>query len=214
MNSQSMTINDQTMSVLSADESALINRLAEIGVAGVERRLQWLSNYNDSIEIDAVRSGYVDPAAADDTFRGVELVGGRVALSDVPYGYALALFPPESANNAASLLLSTTVDDLDAVSPEMARSALSELSGMMINGFFDGWANRFDEEISLSEPEPLHNTEQEILRRTIGGKDTFGVYLAARVVLPSDNVTGLVYLFPHNGTFLELVDRLDEEDLE
>lgn len=214
MTPKPMTVENQTEEILSADNSALIQRLAEIGVAGVEHRLQWLSSYNNSIEIDAIQSGYVDPMAADQVFRDVELVGGRVALSNVPYGYAFALFPPESANNASSLLLSTTVDDLDAVSPTMARSALSELSGMMINGFFDGWANRFDEEISLSEPEPLHNTEREILRRTIGGKESFGVYLVARVVLPSDNITGLVYLFPHSATFLEVVNRLDEEDLE
>lgn len=209
-----MTVNDHTTNVLTIEERALADRLTQIGVSGVERRLQWLSNYNDSIEIETIRSGYVDSETADSTFRNIELVGGRTKIPGVPYGYAFAMFPPESASNAASLLLSTTVDDPGAVSTEMAESALSELSGMMISGFFDGLANRFGEEIPLSEPVSVHNTEREILRRTIGQKSVFGVYLAARIVLPSDGVTGLLYLFPHSATFLELLNRLEEGALE
>lgn len=203
------TTTDVQDAVIPAEELQTMTALTRVGIEGVESRLQWLSNYNDSIEIETVTAGYVDPSEGNRTFRDVELLGGRVALSDVPYGYAFALFPVECANNAAALLLSATVDELTEVSDEMARSALTELTGMMVNGFFDEWANRFGEGISVSEPEPVHNTEREILRRTIGAVDSFGVYLAARVWLPNHGITGLVYLFPDTTTFLELVTRLD-----
>jgi len=99
------------------------------------------------------------------------------------------------------------------VSVEMARSALTELTSMVANGFFDEWANQFGEEITVSEPEPVHNTEREILRSTIGNHEAFGVYLAARVQSPNHGITGLVYLLPDSATILELASRLDTEDL-
>lgn len=209
-----ITTTDGQESVIPADDMETMTALATVGIEGVESRLQWLSNYNESIEIETVTAGYVDPDEVNRVFRDIELLGGRVALSDVPYGYAFALFPVECANNAAALLLSGTVDDLTEVGEGMARSALTELTGMMVNGFFDEWANRFDEGISVSEPEPVHNTEREILRRTIGGIDSFGVYLAARVWLPNHGITGLVYLFPDSLTVLELASRLDRGALE
>jgi chemotaxis protein CheY-P-specific phosphatase CheC len=200
--------------VIPADERRIMHELTCIGISSVEERLLWLSNYNEPVELNQVRVGYVDPNAANRTFRDIELVGGRVHLRNVPFGYALVLFPVESANNAASLLLSTTVDDLGEVSVEMARSALTELTSMFINGFFDEWANKFGEEITLSEPEPVHNTEREILSNTIGGIEEFGIYLAARVQLEDHGITGLTYLFPHNVTVLELASRLNPEDFE
>lgn len=197
-----------------ASKLQVIDWLGQIGTDGVEHRLQWLSNYNDSVESDVIKSGYVDPHSLGDEFRTVELLGGRVRLPGTPYGYALVLFPVASANNAAALMLSSTVADLDAVSADMARSALTELSGIMVTGFFDAWANRFDQEIELTEPTPIHNTEREILRRTIGGIEAFGIYLASRLRLPNHGVTAQVYLFPDNATFVELVNRIDADVIE
>lgn len=192
-----------------APKLRVMNRLGEIGIEGVEHRLQWLSNYNDTVESELIKGGYVDTDALDGEFRQRELLGGRVRLPDVPHGYALVLFPVESANNAAALMLETTVDDLDAVSVEMARSALTELSGIMINGLFDAWANRFDQDIGLSEPEAVHNTEREILRQTVGGIEEYGIYLTSVLRLPEHAVTAQLYLFPDNLTFIELLNRID-----
>jgi chemotaxis protein CheC len=186
-----------------------MNRLGEIGIEGVEHRLQWLSNYNDTVESELIKGGYVDTNALDGQFQQRELLGGRVKLPDVPYGYALILFPVESADNAAALMLESTVDDLGAVASEMARSALTELSGIMVNGFFDAWANRFDQDIALSEPEAVHNTEREILRSTIGGIDAFGIYVISVLALPEHAVKAQLYLFPDDATFIELLNRVD-----
>lgn len=207
------TFDDGTLSI-PARKLRVMNRLGEIGIEGVEHRLQWLSNYNDSVESELITGGYVDTNDLDGEFGRKELLGARVRLPDVPYGYALVLFSVSSANNAAGLLLETTVDDLESVSVEMARSALTELSGIMVNGFFDGWANRFEQDLSLSEPEAVHNTEREILRQTIGGIEEYGIYLMSTLTLPGHAVTAHVYLFPDNLTFVELLDRVDMELLE
>lgn len=192
----------------------VIDWLGQIGIDGVEHRLQWLSNYNDSVESEAINSSYVDPHSLGDELRADELLGGRVRLPGTPYGYALVLFPVASANNAAALMLSSTVDDLESVSVDMARSALSELSGIMITGFFDAWANRLDQEIELTEPTPVHNTEREIIRRTIGGIDAFGICLTSRFRLPNHGITAQAHLFPDNVTFVELIKRIDMDVIE
>lgn len=211
---QTMQETDREALSMPASDLVLIERLARLGIDGVEHRLQWLSNYNDSIGSETIKTGYVDSHALDDQFRTAELLGVRVRVTSAPCGYALVLFPVESANAAAALMLSSTVDSLDAVSVEMARSSLTELGGIMTNGFFDAWANRFDQEIDLAEPTPVHNTEREIIRRSVGGIDAFGIYLASRIQLPNHGVSAQVYLFPDNSTFVELIDRLDPEMIE
>jgi chemotaxis protein CheC len=187
----------------------VINRLGSVGVDGVEHRLQWFSHYNDTVQSDLVETGFVDTASLEGEFGDREFVGGRVELPDVPYGYAVVLFSTHSANNAAALMLSNTVDDVSTVSEEMARSAVTELSSIIVNGFFDGWADAFDEEIHLAEPTPVHNTEQEVVESTVGDIDAYGIYLSSRIRLPRHGVTARFHLFPDTETFVELVERID-----
>lgn len=192
----------------------VINRLGAVGIDGVEHRLQWFSHYNDTVRSDLIETGFVDTAALDGEFSDREFVGGRVELPDVPYGYAVVLFSTRSANNAAALMLSNTVDDVAAVSEEMARSAVTELSSIIVNGFFDGWADAFDEEIHLAEPTAVHNTEQEVVGSTVGDIDAYGLYMSSRIELPNHGITARFHLFPDTETFVELVERIDASIVE
>lgn len=185
----------------------IAQRLAELGFQGAEDRLQWYTPWG--VSTGMVNTSFVTPDAASDAFRDLEVIGARVELPDIPYGYALVLLPIESANNAAAMMLSSTVDDLDDASTDLARSAVTELGGMMVNGFFDAWADRFGQEIMLAEPEPVHNSEREIIDQTIDGADTMGVHMGTQLALPEHDVTLIFYLFPDNTTYTELLARIE-----
>lgn len=189
----------------------VMNRFGQVGIDGVQHRLTRLDNYGATVESELVKSGYVDDASIGRTFADEERVGVRVRVPTAPNGYALVLFSPESANNAAALMLGEATDDLSGVSTEMARSALTELGGIMASGFVDGWANAFDQRIDIVAPTAVHNTEREIVTQTVGGDDALGLYITSRLRLPDHDVVAQVYLFPENETFVRILDRVELE---
>jgi len=193
---------------------SVMNRLAELGTNGAADRLQQFSATSGVVETDPVQVGYATDAALTQSFGTGERTGARIQIREVPHGYVLVLFPLRAANNAAALLLSDTVDDVSEVSGEMARSALTELSGILANGYFDVWANRFGEEIVVSEPNAVQNTEREIVRQAVDTSDEVGLYLRSRLRVPASGVTADVYLLPETETFLQLTERVNPSMLE
>ncbi len=189
----------------------VMNRFGQVGIDGVEHRLTRLDSYGATVESELVKSGYVDDTSIGRTFADEERVGVRVRVPTAPNGYALVLFSPESANNAAALMLGEATDDLSEVSTEMARSALTELGGIMASGFVDGWANAFDQRIDIVAPTAVHNTEREVVAQTVGGDDALGLYITSRLRLPDHDVVAQVYLFPENETFVRILDRVELE---
>ncbi|WP_247009435.1 hypothetical protein [Halorientalis litorea] len=193
---------------------SVMNRLAELGTNSAADRLQQVNATNGVVETDPVQVGYATDAALTQSFGTGERTGARIQIREVPHGYVLVLFPLRAANNAAALMLSNTVDDVSEVSGEMARSALTELSGILANGYFDVWANRFGEEIVVSEPSAVQNTEREIVQQVVNTSDDVGLYLRSRLRVPASGVTANVYLFPETETFLQLTERVNPSMLE
>ncbi|MFB6141968.1 MAG: hypothetical protein ABEJ30_01345 [Halorientalis sp.] len=187
---------------------SVMNRLAELGVGGAADRLGQLADDDAVVETDLAQAGYVTEDTLAHQFETSQRTGARVNVREVPGGYVLVTFPLWAANNAAALMLSDTVDDVSEVDAEMARSALTELSGIMANGFFDVWANRFGEEIVLSEPSPVHDAEREIVGQTVSGSDALGLYLTSRIRIPEVGVSTQLFLFPETETFLQLAERV------
>jgi chemotaxis protein CheY-P-specific phosphatase CheC len=196
------------------DDLATLNALGELGIEGVADRLQQLDRYDASVESELVKAGYANEATLRARFGSEMRAGARVRLPGAPYGYALALFPTGSANNAAALMLADAVDDVSSASEEMARSALTELGGFMINGFLDAWADKFGQRIDVGAPSPVHNTEQEIVGRTVRASEDLGLYITSRLRVPEHGVLAQMYLLPENETFVNILDRVDMDMLE
>jgi len=194
---------------LGISKLGLMNRLTEIGIDGVRDRLREIDGCDARVTPEVVKSGYASRATVGTAFDDGRRAGVRHRLPGAPHGYALALFTPSCANNAAAMMLSRDVRDLDEVPAEMAQSALAELCTMMISGFVDAWADTFGEEIDVQTPTPVHSTERRIVERTAVGDDGLGLYVTSRLRLAGAGVVGQVYLFPENETFVEILDRLD-----
>jgi chemotaxis protein CheY-P-specific phosphatase CheC len=208
-----MSANSKQRLMIPLDDLAVLNALGELGIDGVADRLQQLDKYDASVESELVKAGYLSDATLRSRFGGAQRAGARVRLPGAPYGYALALFPTGSANNAAALMLSDAVEDVSGASEEMARSALTELGGYMINGFLDAWADTFGQRIDVGAPSPVHNTEREILGRTVRTSDDLGLYITSRLRLPKHRIMAQVYLLPENETFVNILDRIDMDML-
>jgi len=191
----------------------LLNSLAELGVEGVEDRLASVGDYDGDVRAVSVKTGYVGAdRAPDDPDRA--FAGVSVRLPGAPGGYVLVLFPPESANRAAAVMLDTADVAIEEADAEMAESALTELGGIMANGFADRWADAFDVEIDTRQPMFFNGPFENVLRRRSAFEETLGAYITARLALDPHGVSAHVYLFPDNETLVEILERLDRADLE
>jgi chemotaxis protein CheC len=190
------------------EKLGIMNRLGDIGVDGVEDRLSRVGDYEGEVVSEQVKCGYVGADLLDSTFTSEDRVGVKVRLPGAPYGYAIVLFSKTSANNAATVMLSSATDDLSTVSNDLAHSALIELGGMMAYGFLDAWADAFDQEIDAGAPVPVHSDERDIISRTIAREDDLGLFIASKLHVPEHDIHADVYLFPENETFVEILKRL------
>lgn len=208
-----MSANSTQRLMIPLDDLAVLNALGELGIDGVSDRLQQLDGYDATVEAELVKAGYLTDATLRSRFGTAPRAGARVRLPGAPYGHALALFPLGSANNAAALMLDDAVDDVSTASEEMARSALTELGGFMINGFLDTWADTFGQRIDVGAPSPVHAAEREVLGRVVQSSDDLGLYITSRLRLPERGILAQVYLLPENETFVDILDRIDMDML-
>lgn len=189
------------------EKLAVMNRLGEVGGAGVEERVTQLGI--DEVVSEQVKSGYVRAEDADTQFATGDRVGVRVRLPGAPGGYVLVLLPPASANRAAAMLLADADEDVATASEELARSAITEFGSMTASGFVDAWANMFEERIDIATPEPVANTEAAIVRAVVEAGDDLGIYIASQLHVPEYGFNVSVYFLPDNRTFLKILAQLD-----
>jgi chemotaxis protein CheY-P-specific phosphatase CheC len=110
-------------------------------------------------------------------------------------------------------MLSDAVEDLSAVSNEMAHDALTELGGIVAYGFLDAWADAFGQEIDAGAPARVYGTQREVLRATTNMDEDLGVYIAARFHVPAQDIDTEVFVFPDTEVFLRLLDLLEPEQV-
>lgn len=190
------------------EKLAIVNWLGEVGVRGVESRLQRLLADGITVRAEEAKAGYAGAESATAQFAADQRVGVRVKMPNQPLGQVLVLFPPASANNAAAFMLQHAGVDPATATYEMARDALTELCNMISNGYMDEWADLFDQHIAAAAPSPVENTEQELMR-LVATKEDLGLYLASRFTIPDYDVEATIYLFPKEETFVNAISRLD-----
>lgn len=200
--------NDGADRPIALGELGIANRLGEIGIGGARERLEGMNSFEGAVETGRAMSGFVGWSNLYCTFGLEERLVCKVPLPGGPYGYALVLFPEASADAAAAAMLAGMEADPD---DELVRSTLLELGAMVINAFFDAWADTFDLRIDVGVPTFVRNTERDVIRGVLQGEYELGVYLGATLALPTHGVHADVYVFPENGTFAEILDRLSME---
>ena len=189
---------------------AVLNWLGDTGIDGVEDRLTGVLADELVVEADQVTVGYTAPETIPHQFDSTQCAGARVLVRKPFQGNALVLFPMDSANKAAALMLQRAVDDLASASVEMGRDALTELCNMMVNGFVDEWATLFETAIDTSSPVAIHDTVQTVVHRILKHYD-LGLYLTTRLHIPEYNINGTIYIFPGEERFLTKISGVGLE---
>lgn len=195
---------------------SVMNKLAEVGIEGVQARVDHLGDGDQQVKKELVKTGYVDGDTLEDQFTDHPRAGILVRLPEPPFGYIAILFSEESANAGAAIMLERDFDDLEEVSDNIAESALTELSKLMASGFVDAWSETFDGEIEIATPVFVHNTERKVVDRILHGvssDDDTGVYLTTRLQLFDPEATAQIFIFPDTPTFCKIVDLVDYDSL-
>jgi len=181
---------------------AVLNWLGDEGVRGVESRLNDVLDDDLDVTTEQVKIGYAEQGTVASQFRAEERAGARVLLSEPLVGNVLVVFPMESANKAAALMLQRAVEDLSSVSTEMGRDALTELCNMMANGFVDEWAALFDTTIDTGSPVPVQDPERTLVARILKQYGV-GLFIRSRIRIPRHDVNAAIYVFPGKEEFLD-----------
>jgi chemotaxis protein CheY-P-specific phosphatase CheC len=189
---------------------AVLNWLGDTGIDGVEGRFNQVVGDDLTVETQQVKIGYAERETVPVQFDSDERAGARVPLSSPLKGNALVLFPMESANKAAALMLQRAVDDLSSVSTEMGRDALAELCNMMANGFVDEWATVFETTIDTGSPIAVQDPERSLIHRVLKHYDA-GMYITSHLHIPDYDIDGTIYVFPGEERFVTKISKVGLE---
>ncbi|UPV99480.1 chemotaxis protein CheC [Halorussus gelatinilyticus] len=187
---------------------AVLNWLGDEGVRGVESRLNDVLDDDLDVTTEQVKIGYAEQETVASQFRAEDRAGARVLLSEPLVGNVLVVFPMESANKAAALMLQRAVDDLSSVSTEMGRDALTELCNMMANGFVDEWATLFETTIDTGSPVAVQDPERTLVARILKQYEV-GLFIRSRLRIPRHDVDAAIYMFPGKEEFLTKLSAVD-----
>jgi chemotaxis protein CheC len=187
---------------------AVLNWLGDEGVTGVESRLNDVLDDDLTVTTEQVKIGYAEQATVASQFRAEDRAGARVLLSRPLVGNVLVVFPMDSANKAAALMLQRAVEDLSSVSTEMGRDALTELCNMMANGFVDEWATLFETPIDTGSPVAVQDPERTLVARILKQYDV-GLFIRSRLRIPEHDVDAAIYMFPGKEEFVTKLSAVD-----
>jgi chemotaxis protein CheC len=199
---------DDAATMIDIRKLTLVNELARLGTNGVADNLGMLAG--SDAEMEVTKTNFIDvrdiKTQADDGDR----VGVRVRLQDEPHGHILVLFPEDSARKITGLMLSDMVDDMDGVSSEMARSAITELGNMMVSGFIDGWADVLGRSIDHATPQLVYAPAGEIVERTASlGDHSLALMFDSNIAVPSSDIDADIYALPDIEEFVKMINTLD-----
>lgn len=198
---------------LSLETLAVLNWLGDSGLDGVQDRLNTVLDDDLTVQTEQVKIGYAEQGTVSAQFDADEVAGARVLLSKPLVGNVLVVFPMESANKAAALMLQRAVEDLSSVSTEMGRDALTELCNMMANGFVDEWATLFETTIDTGSPVSVQAPERTLVRRILKQYE-LGLHITSRLVIPEYDLEGVVYVFPGKPEFVSKISQVGLEVIE
>ncbi|WP_137283530.1 chemotaxis protein CheC [Halorussus salinisoli] len=201
------TADDSTEPAIPLETLAVLNWLGDEGVTGVEARLNDVLDDDLDVTTEQVKIGYADQETVATQFRASERAGARVLLSKPLVGNVLVVFPMDSANKAAALMLQRAVEDLSSVSTEMGRDALTELCNMMANGFVDEWAGLFDTTIDTGSPVAVQDPERTLVARILKQYGV-GLFIRSRLRIPQHDVNAAIYMFPGKEEFVTKISEV------
>lgn len=199
---------DAAATMIDIRKLTLVNELGRLGTNGVADNLGMLAG--SDAEMEVTKTNFIDVRDIKDHTDDGDRVGVRVRLQDQPHGHILVLFPEDSAKKITGLMLSDMVEDMNGVSSEMARSAITELGNMMVSGFIDGWADVLGRSIDHATPQLVYAPAGEIIERTAElGDHSLALMFDSNISVPASDIDADIYALPDIGEFVQMINTLN-----
>ncbi len=191
----------------------IIGKLIQHGAKNVADSLSTMADIEADIQIKSL--SFVEPGDIPQEIGDGEFYHANIRLTEPPYGVFLMTFDSLTAREIAEHMTGqqATSGSLNA----MHESALQEMCNILTSGFIDGIANTLETTINMQTP-TLERADSEII-----AEETLSHIHADSLSIVLDSVVDLadqdtefqlrIFLVPDPGAFVNLIDKLDIEEI-
>ena len=186
----------------------IINELIRNGTENVTQSLESLAGVKSNIKIKSL--SFVAPSDIAREIGTEKLYSASIRLREPPYGVFVLTFPRETAEEMASLMTGTNVDD---EFNQLQESALQEMCNILTSGFIDGIANTLGSTIDMGTPDLTYGPGPELAKKTLSHvrKDSLSIVLDSVIDVADEDAAFEIrtFLVPDPGSFVNLLDHLE-----
>jgi chemotaxis protein CheC len=191
----------------------IIGKLIQHGAKNVADSLSTMADIEADIQIKSL--SFVEPDDIPHEIGEGEFYHANIRLTEPPYGVFLMTFDDLTAHEIARHMTGQSVDDGEL--NQLHESALQEMCNILTSGFIDGIANTLETTINMETPQLEYDDAEIIAEETLSHihSDSLSIVLDSVVDL-KDRDTEFqlrIFLVPDPGAFLNLIDKLDIEEI-
>lgn len=191
----------------------IIGKLIQHGAKNVTDSLSTMADIEADIQIKSL--SFVEPSDIPHEIGDGEYYHANIRLTEPPYGVFLMTFGDRTAHQIAGHMTGQPVQDGEL--NHMHESALQEMCNILTSGFIDGMANTLGTTINMETPQLEYSDSEKIADRTLSHihTDSLSIVLDSVVDLHDDDTEFQlrVFLVPDPGAFVNLLDKLDVEEI-
>lgn len=190
----------------------IINQLMKSGTENVTRSLASLADVESTVDIKSL--SFVEPADIAAEIGTDRIYSASIQLREPPYGVFLLTFPQATAEEMATLMTGSPVED---GFNQLQKSAIQEMCNILTSGFIDGIANTLGTTIDMETPDLQYSSGETVAQRTLSHvrKDSLSIVLDSTIDVADEDAEFKVrvFLVPDPGSFVNLLDHLSVEEI-
>jgi chemotaxis protein CheC len=191
----------------------IIGKLIQHGAKNVADSLSTMANIDADIKIKSL--SFVEPSDIPHEIGEGSFHHANIRLTEPPYGVFLMTFDDRTGEEIAHHMTGQAVEEGQL--NQLQESALQEMCNILTSGFIDGIANTLETTINMETPSLEYDEAEVIAEETLSHihADSLSIVLDSVVDLKEENreFQLRIFLVPDPGAFVNLIDKLDIEEI-
>jgi chemotaxis protein CheC len=191
----------------------IIGKLIQHGAKNVADSLSTMANIDADIKIKSL--SFVEPSDIPHEIGAGSFHHANIRLTEPPYGVFLMTFDDRTGEEIAHHMTGQPVEDSQL--NQLQESALQEMCNILTSGFIDGIANTLETTINMETPSLEYDEAEVIAEETLSHihADSLSIVLDSVIDLKEENreFQLRIFLVPDPGAFVNLIDKLDIEEI-
>jgi chemotaxis protein CheC len=190
----------------------IIGKLIQHGAKNVASSLSTMAGIDADVKIKSL--SFVEPDDVPKEIGSGEFYHANIRLTEPPYGVFLMTLDEHTAAQIAEHM---TGQQVEGGLNQMHESALQEMCNILTSGFIDGIANTLDTTINMDTPDLELADSDTIADQALSHihSDSLSIVLDSTVDLAEHDTQFQlrIFLIPDPGAFVNLIDKLDVEEI-